>query len=327
MDILSAYPRYTFGFRQFMGGIELIPLMIGVFAVSQILTNASKRNTASGGGGSDLSKVVQKKIRGFGISVKEFIGQLPNVGISTLIGIGIGILPGIGANISNLVAYAAAKKRSKTPEEFGKGCVDGIVAPETCSNATIAGCLIVLLALGIPGDNATAVILAGFQLHGLSPGPMLFRVHGLLIYSIFAAYLVACFVMLVAQHFGRPLFTKVLSVPTQILLPVVIAFCIVGSFSANNRIFDIGVMFVFGVVGYFLAAFKYPLAPMVVGFILGPILEINLRRSLMRTDGDWIPILTAPIAAFFFILTAIVVSITIYNEIKAAKKKKSTNAA
>lgn len=318
IDKLSSYTRYTLGFSQFDAGFNLVPLLIGVFAVSQIMETAAQRNTKE----ATACVVIPQtdKVKGFGISFKEFVAQLPNAIPSALIGLVIGILPGIGGNVSNLMSYAYVKKRSKTPEKFGTGFVDGIVASETANNATIGGALIILLTLGIPGDNATSMILAGFQLHGIAPGPLLFKTSAALVYAIFAAYILANIVMLIGEFFGLPLFSKVLCVPTEFLLPIVIAFCFVGSFSANNRVFDIMVMVLFGILGYILKKFKYPLAPLVVGFILAPLLEENLRRSLMRTSGSFIPILTSPIAALFLILTGVVIVLTVRNELREAKK-------
>ena len=325
IDKLSAYTRYTMGMHDLAAGFNLVPLLIGVFAVSQIMESAAAakygqpKTSKDIAGAADLGK---EKVRGFGISVKEFVGQLPNAIPCAILGLVIGILPGIGGNVSNLMAYAMVKKRSKTPEKFGHGILDGVVAPETANNATVGGALIILLTLGIPGDNATSMILAGFQLHGITPGPLLFKTSGDMVYALFAAYLLANLVMLVTEYFGLPLFTKVLSVPSSYLLPTVIAFCYVGAFSANNRIFDIAVMVIFGIIGYIMKMYKYPLAPMVVGFILAPMLEENLRRSLMRTNGSFLPIIQSPIAAVFLLLTVVMIVYTVYGEIRDMKKGK-----
>ncbi|WP_243008926.1 tripartite tricarboxylate transporter permease [Clostridium sp. AM58-1XD] len=293
IDRLSSYTRYTFGIDQLSGGFNLVPLLIGTFAVSQIIETAAK-------GPSAIQKAPSAKIKGFGISLKEFMGQMKNAIPAAIIGLAIGILPGIGGNASNLMAYAFCKKRSKYPEKFGTGVIDGIVASETANNATIGGALIVLLTLGIPGDNATSMVLAGFQIHSITPGPLLFKTSGALVYALLAAFIIANIVMMVSELIGLPLFAKVLSIPGSYLLPVVIAFCFVGSFSANNRIFDILVMVIFGLIGYVLKRHKFPLAPMVVGFILAPLLEENVRRSLMRTEGRLLPILSSPIALVFY---------------------------
>ncbi|MEA5011445.1 MAG: tripartite tricarboxylate transporter permease [Angelakisella sp.] len=321
IDKLSAYTRYTMGIKELAAGFNLVPLLIGVFAVSQILEAAAERKFPKIEEKREIVKA--EKVKGFGLSWKEFGAQMVNAIPSSIIGLAIGILPGIGGNVSNLMAYAFVKKRSKTPEKFGTGFLDGIVASETANNATIGGALIVLLTLGIPGDNATAMILAGFQLHGITPGPLLFKTSADMVYALFAAFMLANVVMLVVEYFGLPLFTKLLSVPSSYLLPVVIAFCVVGSFSANNRTFDIMVMMLFGFIGFIMKRFGYPLAPMVVGFILAPMLEENLRRSLMRTNGSFMPILQSPIALMFLLLTVVMVAFTVRGEIRDAKKGKA----
>ena len=318
IDRLSSYTRYTGGISSLAAGFNLVPLLIGTFAVSQIIETAAK-------GPSSIQRAPSARVKGFGLSLKEFVYQLRNAIPAAFIGLSVGILPGIGGNASNLLAYAFCKKRSKYPEKFGTGVMDGIVASETANNATIGGALIVLLTLGIPGDNATSMVLAGFQIHSITPGPLLFKTSADLVYALFAAFIIANIVMMVSELLGLPLFAKVLSIPGSYLLPVVIACCFVGSFSANNRVFDILVMVIFGLVGYVLKRWEYPLAPMVVGFILAPLLEENVRRSLMRTEGSFLPILTSPIALVFFILTAVMVVLSVRSEIKDRKKQRETS--
>ncbi|MGL4642219.1 MAG: tripartite tricarboxylate transporter permease [Cetobacterium sp.] len=316
IDRLSSYTRYTFGINNLAAGLNLIPLLIGVFAVSQIIEESSRKSN-----GLEQPKI--QAIKGFGISFKEVLGQLKNFIPSSIIGLVIGILPGIGGNASNLMAYTYSKKRSKTPEKFGTGFVDGLVTSETANNATIGGALIILLTLGIPGDNATSMILAGFQIHGLTPGPLLFETNGELLYALFAAFIFANVCMLILEKLGLPIFTKILKIPTAFLLPVVIAFCYIGAFSANNRVFDIAVMLIFGVIGFILKYLQFPLAPLVVGFILSPLLEENIRRSLMRTNGELGPILKSPIAAVFLIATLLMVILSIRGEMRNDGKKDS----
>lgn len=326
IDRLSAYTRYTFGIREFRAGFALVPLLIGLFAVSQILSNAAKRNSLTPGE-AKLSVVKQERMKGFGITWKEFVSCLKTAGPAAAIGLVIGILPGIGGNVANLLAYTFAKKTSKHPEQFGKGCIEGVCAPETANNASVGGALIILLTLGIPGDNATSMILAGFQIHGIAPGPLLFSSGNVLVYAIFAAFILANIFMLVEAYFGLPIFSKILSIRTEVLLPVVIAFCYVGAFSSNNRIFDIGVMIAFGILGFVMKRFKFPLAPMVVGFILAPMLEENLRRSLMRSQGSLLPMVTSPIALVFLLLTVAVLVYTVISEVRKSRRGAAQPAA
>ncbi|MEY8339029.1 tripartite tricarboxylate transporter permease [Lachnospiraceae bacterium 62-35] len=318
-DGLSSVYRYTFGVTKLANGFSLVPVLIGLFAVSQIMMTARDKGESSKV--FDISEIPQKKVRGFDMGVGEFLFHLKTAIPCAIIGLVIGILPGLGGNVSNLMAYSYAKKTSKYPEKFGTGIADGIVASETANNATVGGAIIILLTLGIPGDNATSIILAGFQMHDIAPGPLLFKTSGDLVYAVLAAFIVANIAFFILEYFGLPLFTKMLSVPSTLLLPVVIVCCFVGSYCANNNTLDILIMVLFGILGYVLKKHKYPLAPLVVGFILAPLLELYLRRSLMKTDGNFLPIIQSPIAAFFLVCTLVTVGFTAYGEIKKLKAK------
>lgn len=292
---IDAFPRFTFGFSDLNAGFNLLPVLIGLFSISEILLTAEQRMKHK--------LKINYSNSGYGIKMKEFMGQGWNFLRSGLIGIGIGILPGIGGGTSNLIAYAAAKNQSKTPEKFGSGIPDGIVASETSNNAAIGGALVPLVSLGIPGDTVTAMLLGGLVLHGLQPGPLLIATHGDVVYGIFAALLVANIFMITFLYTGMKGFIKILSIPQHILLPIILALCVVGAYGVNNRLFDVGALLFFGVIGYLMVKFKYPLTPLVLGFILGPLLETNLRRGLMLSQGDFTPFLTEPIAAFFLLVT------------------------
>lgn len=316
-DGLSSVYRYTFGNMRLANGFNLVPVLIGLFAVSQIMTTARDRaHTAQSSGN---SQVEQEKVRGFGISFQEFLSKLPLALPCAAIGLVIGILPGLGGNVSNLMAYSFAKKTSKTPEKFGTGFIDGIVASETANNATVGGAVIILLTLGIPGDNATSIIMAGFMMHDVAPGPLLFKTSGPLVYAILATFIVANIAFFLIEYFGLPLFTKMLSIPSTLLLPIVIVCCFIGSYCSSNNILDILIMVIFGVIGYVLKKYKFPLGPMVVGFILASSLELYLRRSLMRSEGSLVPFVQSPISVVFLIASVITIAITVRGEIKKAK--------
>ncbi len=300
--------RYTFGFHQLDAGFQLLPVLIGVYAVAEILKVAEK-NTP-------LPTLNAYKMHGFGVSPKEFGEQFGNMWRSALIGVGVGILPGIGGGISNIIAYTAAKNQSKHPEEYGTGCVGGIVASETANNAVTGGALIPLLTLGIPGAPATAFLLAALTVQGVIPGPLLFTTHINLVYAILAALLIANLLMVVVEYFGMKGFLQILKVPKHYLFPIVLVMCMVGAFSTNNRIFDVWSILVFALVGYALSKFGFPATPFVLGFILGGLFELNLRRSLIITDGSYWGFFTRPIAAVILLISVAFLAVLLYQRSK-----------
>ncbi len=310
-DGLSSVYRYTFGITKLANGFSMIPVLIGLFAVSQIMANARDKASVKT---LDFSGTNQNSGERF--TFREYLKRIKMIVPVSLMGLVIGILPGLGGNISNLMAYSYAKNTSSHPEEYGKGCVDGIIASETANNATVGGAMIILLTLGIPGDNATSVILAGFQMNDIAPGPLLFKTQGTLVYAILAGFVLANIMFFLMEYFGLSIFTKMLSIPSMLLLPIVIVCCFLGSYCANNNILDILIMVLFGMLGYILKKYKYPLAPMVVGFILAPMLELYLRRSLMKTRGDWLPIFSSPVAAVCCIMTVVTIILTVRSKMR-----------
>lgn len=320
---IDATVRFTFGTKGLMGGFSTLPVLIGLFAVSELLNAAQQ---AKFDNGFTITAPNTKGIKGFGFSMKEFWGQMPNFFRSSAIGIGIGILPGIGGGTSNILAYVVAKKQSKHPELFGTGIMDGVVASESSNNASIGGAMIPLLTLGIPGDAVTAILLGGFTMHELTPGPLLFTEHADFVYAIFAAMVIASVIMILVEFYGLRVFLKILAVPKHVLLAVVFTLCAVGAYGNSSRVFDIGAVLLFGVIGYMFTCFKIPSAPFILGFILGRTSETYLRRALMLSKGDWTPFLTKPIACVFMVMAALVIFFTIYRELKAYVSKKSSKA-
>lgn len=211
-------------------------------------------------------------------------------------------MPGIGGALASMLAYLAAKKSSKTPEKFGTGVNHGVVASETANNAAIGGALIPLLTLGIPGDTVTAILSGALIMHGLTPGPLLFQNSGVLMYSIFASLIIANVVMLVMEYFGIRAFVKLLKIPKNVLFPVIIVMCIAGAYSASYVFFDIVTLFIFGVIGYAMHRLSLNLQPFIIGFIIGPMAELHLRRGLMYSDGSVVPFITSPLSAIFIVV-------------------------
>ncbi len=316
---LDGYPRFTFGIHVLDGGFGLLPLLIGLYAIGEILKTSESRESQVSKG-----EVADYRIKGFGFSLREFVQQIFNLFRSSAIGTGVGILPGIGGSTSNLIAYITAKNQSKHPEKFGTGIMDGIVASESANNASVGGALVPLLTLGIPGDTVTAMLLGGLMIHGIRPGPLLFTTNGPIVYSIFAALIVANFAMIALEFLAMRGFVRLLSIPKHLLFPVIIVLCVVGAYAANNRMFDVICLIAFGLIGYGMMKMGFPLPPVVLGFILGPIAELNLRRGLQLSDGSYAPFLQKPISIVFLSIALISLIIAIRNNYREQQIKKRT---
>ena len=303
-DTIGSCTRFTFGNTYLKGGFDMLAVMVGLFAVGEIISAAQ---TSRHSDEKLMAQPSMKGIKGFGFTWKEFFGQGMNGLRSALIGMGIGILPGIGGGTSNVLAYTVAKNVDKHPERFGTGCIDGVVASETANNATIGGAMVPLLTLGIPGDTTTAMLLGALTLHGLTPGPLLFQNQSDVVYGIFAAMLVCSVIMLFMEFFGLRIFVKLLNIPKYILLPCVFVLCVIGAYALKNNMSQVIACLVFGAIGFAFKKFNIPTTPFILGFILGPLTEINYRRGLIRTKGSFLPFLTSPISAVFLGIAVFVI--------------------
>ncbi|WP_125142996.1 tripartite tricarboxylate transporter permease [Clostridium transplantifaecale] len=306
--------RFTFGQTNLYGGFETVVILIGLYAVTDIIKTGFERRSII----NETAKN-QYALKGYGISVKEYAGQWVNIIRSALIGLGIGILPGIGGSTSSLLSYSAAKSSSKYPEKFGTGIIDGVIASETSNNAVIGGSLIPLITMGIPGNVATAIFLGGLTIHGISPGPLIFQKSGEYVYGIFIALLVANVFMLICERAGLPVFVKLLDIPKYYLLPVVMVCCVVGAYCANYSVFDVWCVAAFGLVGLLFKVLRVPSTPMIIGFILGSMTEENLRQALMQTGGSWSIFVTRPISLIFLLIALVSVVMTIRSKVKETK--------
>ena len=295
--------RFTFGSTELNSGFALLTLLIGLFAITEVIKAAEEAKNPVEATMSDSNV----KIKGFGFSLSEFFAQKWNMLRSSFIGIIIGILPGIGGAISGMLAYTAAKNQSKHPEKFGTGIMDGVVASESANNAGIGGAMIPMLTLGIPGDAATAMLLGGLMVHQIAPGPLIFDKNGVEVFGIYAAMIIATFAMLFLELFGIRIFVKILKLKKYWLMPVIIMLCIIGAIGNANRLFDVWSVMIFGFMGYVLLKAKIPHVPMILGFILGPIFELNFRRSVQHYNIDPSGIFEHPIAIGFFVFTIFVV--------------------
>ncbi|MCL2122449.1 MAG: tripartite tricarboxylate transporter permease [Desulfovibrionaceae bacterium] len=287
--------RFTFGFSDMDGGFEILSVLIGLFAVSELLRT-------SGNLLENAEKIdARVNFRTFFPPLRETVAKWRSYLRASVIGTFIGILPGIGGGPGGLLAYAQEKRASKTPEQFGTGIPEGVIASEASNNAVTGGALIPMLTLGIPGDATTAIIMGGFIVHDIRPGPLLFQNNPDIITIILIATLFLNFLMLFMETFAIRGFIRILDVPKYRLIPIIIMLCVVGVVGLNNRMFDAWAMLFFGLLGYALERNNFPLAPFVLGFILGPMVEENSRRALLFYNS-WIELLERPIGICLLLL-------------------------
>ncbi len=317
IDSITGYPRFTFNNVNLLSGVSFIPVMIGLFAMSQAFTTIESIFTPD---------EVTQKITRVWPSKSDWKVILKTAPISGVIGTIIGIIPGAGAEIGAFVSYGQAKRTSKHPELFGTGIPEGVAAPEAGNNGVTGGALIPMLTMGVPGDAVAAILIGALTVQGLQPGPLLFTEHTSLVYAIFLGMLVANIAMVVLGLSSLKLFVKVLSVPKAILTPIIFVLCVVGSYAINTNFFDVGIMLFFGIVGYFLQKAEVSVSPAVLGLILGPMAESNFRRALLMSEGSYSIFVSSPIAWIFLILTIITLAGPAISE-RMKKKRRQADAA
>lgn len=297
MDKITGAKRFVFDNIYMLNGFNLMAMMIGCYAFASFLTKISNKVYAKGRATSVEMKKDDKLTLG---EIKENSGVMLK---SSIIGTIVGATPGAGAVIAAFLAYSEAKRTSKHPEEFGHGALAGVAAPEAGNSSLTGSCLIPLLTLGIPGGAAGATLIAALMMHGLAPGPTLLQDHGAEVYVMIIAMFFIAIIMFVQCLLMTPLFSAISLIPHHILIPNLIVMCAAGIFSISNSMTNVYIMIIFGLVGYILTKMlKLPLVPMVLGFLLGPISETNLRRALAMSRGSWSIFVTRPISVFFIIL-------------------------
>lgn len=310
IDPITGYLRYTFNNVNLMGGISFIPIMIGLFALSQIFIALENMSG---------EKTIDQKVNSVFPNISDIKTIFPTTIRSGFIGTFIGTIPGAGGDIGAFISYNEAKRFSKNKDEFGHGAIQGVAAPEAGNNGVTGGAMIPLLTLGIPGDAVAAIMLGALMMQGLQPGPLLFTQNGPLVYTIFLGLIVANFCMLFLGFLGIRVFTKITKIPKNILFPLIFVLCIVGSYAINNNIFDVYVMFASGIIGYLLEKVEIPTSPIVLALILGPMAESNLRRSLVMAEGNYLTFFTRPFSALFLILAIITLVTPMIKNIKSKK--------
>ncbi|MCG7577056.1 MULTISPECIES: tripartite tricarboxylate transporter permease [unclassified Halomonas] len=312
--------RFDFDLPALSSGFEMLPVMIGVFAFSQLLGNIEKmRDGPDGGKGVDTNVAIPYRQ-----IMRDMAGQKLNTLRSSLIGSLIGALPGTGGTVANFVSYDQAKKFSRHPETFGTGTPNGIVASEASNSAVAGGAFVPTLALGIPGDLPMAIMMGVLILHGITPGPMMFEQNPVLVGAIYASLLIGAVVMVLCNLLLVRWFAKISLIPQQILVPIVLMLCAIGAYALNNNLFDIWVLFIFGIVGYLLWKAGVPLTPLILGVVLGNNLERQLFRAL-ELDPNWLTFLTRPLSALFLVLAVASVVFSLYQDRKLKRLKPATS--
>lgn len=299
-DVTSGQYRYTFGLEGLADGVNLIAIAMGLFGIGEILANVGREP----GERRRPEKVTLRSMIPDRDDWRRF--WMP-AGRGSLLGTVIGVLPGVGAVLSSFLAYIGEKKISRQPERFGKGAIEGVVAPEAANNAATQSGFIPTLTLGIPGDAVMALLLGAMMLHGIVPGPRFITENPDMFWGLIMSFWVGNLLLLVLNIPLIGLWVRMVSIPYQILYPIILVFVCVGVYSARNNVFDLYVALFFGLVGYVLNAFRYPAAPLLLGFVLGPALEEHLRRALLLSRGDFMVFMERPLSA-----TLIVVSILIF---------------
>lgn len=314
LDELDGVGRLTFGTIQLQQGINVLVAMIALFAVPQVITTFIAYRTASTDG-TPPREVINEQVRGI-LPVRPLLPYWWLLVRSSTIGTIVGAIPGLGGPVAAFLAYDHARRFSPRPEDYGKGELGGVLAPEAANNAVMGGALIPLLSLGIPADAATAIILGGLLVHGLQPGPLLFQTSLDTIYAMYITIVVSWLVILLVQVIGIRIFVRVLRVPRHLLGVCILVLCGIGSYAMRNAVFDVYLMAVIGLFGYALQRVRIPLAPVLLGLVLGRTLEQQYRTALILSEGSHRIFIESPVAAFFLALTVLVVGWQIWSSLR-----------
>jgi TctA family transporter len=320
IDITAGYPRFTFGITELMGGVSFIPAMIGMFAVSEVLRWAVGHRR----GGTLVQQRVGRLFRGQLGNLRRYRAGLVR---GSLLGTAIGILPGAGADIAAWVAYAVSKRFSREPEKFGTGHVEGIADASSANNASLGGAWVPALVFGIPGDSITAIVIGVLYMKGMNPGPTVMLQRPELLYAVFATFFLANLLILPLGWLAIKFYRRLLDVPREVLMPVILLLCMVGSFAINNTVFGVGIMLVLGVLAFFMEESGFPIAPAILGIVLGPMIEHNFITSMIKAEGNLLAFFERPIAAVLGIVTFLVWGFTLWRALRTPARQGVAEAA
>jgi len=316
LDLVYGTNRFVFGEVELMSGLNFIPVLIGLFAVPEIINFFGRKDPVR----------EHSPLAGMGASLADFKRCFSTIVRGSFIGVILGAIPGIGGAPSAFLSYSEAKRTAKNPKEFGKGALEGVAAAEAGNNGVAGSTMIPLLALGIPGDIITAIILGAFMIHGLRPGPLMFQENIDLIYALFIGIMLSSIYLLLVGKLSIRLISRIADIPHRVLFPVVLVLCVYGAYAVNNTIYDVGVMFIMGGIGFCMLKLGVPAAPFLIAFILGPLLEDNFRQSLLLSRGDWTIFFSSPICWLFWAFTALVLTLTLWRAARPAVPEGVSNA-
>jgi putative tricarboxylic transport membrane protein len=296
LDSMTGTARFTFDIPELMDGLGIVPMAMGLFGITEIFLNLEKTIQRS---------VMASKITGLLPSFQDWMDSKWAIARGTVVGFFLGMLPGGGGVIASFASYAVEKMSSKHPEKFGHGAIEGVAGPESANNAAASAGFVPLLTLGIPVGAVQAVLLGALMIHGITPGPMLLQEHPDVFWGVIASMYIGNVMLLVLNLPLIGLWVKILKVPYGLLFPMILFFCIIGAYTVNNSTTDVGIMLLFGVVGYLMKKFNYEPAPMILAFVLTPILERSLRQSLLMSSGSFTIFFTQPISLACLVLAAV----------------------
>jgi putative tricarboxylic transport membrane protein len=307
LDPITATPRFTLGILELADGIGVAPMVMGLFGIAEVLQNLGLVTKA---------EVFAGKIKGLFPNRDDWRRSIGPIARGSLLGFFLGLLPGVGAIVPQFLSYALEKKLSRCPERFGNGEIEGVAAPEACNNAAVGGTFIPLLSLGIPSNAMTAILLGALMIYGLTPGPLLIRNSPDLFWGVIASMYIGNIMLLILNLPLIPVWVSVLKVPYNYLSSLIILFCLIGAYSLNNSTTDIYIAVIFSVVGLLMKKFEFEPAPLVLAFVLGPLLETALRRSLILSDGSFSIFLRRPISAAFILFSLVVLAAPLFTKMR-----------
>jgi len=310
LDPITATPRFTFGILELTDGIGLAPVVMGLFGIAEVLENLGV-----------LAKVevFAGKIKGLFPDREDWRRSIGPIARGSLLGFFLGLLPGVGAIIPQFLSYGLEKRLSAHPERFGKGEIEGVASPEACNNAAVGGTFIPLLSLGIPSNAMTAILLGALMIYGLTPGPLLIKNSPDLFWGVIASMYIGNILLLILNLPLIPLWVSVLKIPYAYLSSFIILFCLIGAYSLNNSTADIFVAAIFSLIGLLMKKFDFEAAPLVLAFVLGPLLETALRRSLILSDGSFLIFFERPISAAFILFAIFVLAVPLFSKIRLGR--------